>query len=527
MDPTTTRLEGFLLKRGKVARGWKKRWFQLGDRDLSRLYYSEEKNSEKLGYIDLKVSEVRASKADSFVIEVCNADRTFQLQAANEVQFQAWLEFLRRITREASSNTEPLQQEIKRLLRVIHELSEERRLALELTNRLNEELARVTGTLNEQLNAANKRIAALEGENVQLRRAQGLETPVEVSVPPPSLSESHASNDSTHITTRPARPVLPVSGTTSFRASMRKTLRRTLELKRDEMRMASKQRLLDIESEVGLLLEELNLLHDIDGDEEDLSSDSEDRASTVQRRETGQHTESNNNNSNDNSNNNNDSNDDNHVGVSDERKLKKSTSEINLKELKHRVQSSAHQTVAIVDNVHERAATVVQQAQAEASRDIKHTTADSTRTTLESSTSEQSGHERAHSLEHGSYDEHSDEGEYGTPPSSQHPAHSPGHTSLTEPFRPRIDSQAPGKEYVAARIKSARTQWLTRDSMINHSQPVVHKPKVPLKRIDTAPSGHSFVRGVPRANTKTAAISLHSPRGVNQPVVTPSMLEDK
>lgn len=512
MDPPT-RLEGFLLKRGKVARGWRKRWFQLGDRDLSRLYYSEEKNSEKLGYIDLKVSEVRASKADSFVIEVSNADRTFQLQAANEVQFQSWLEFLRRCTREASSNTEPLQQEIKRLLRVIHELSEERRLALELTNKLNEELASVTGRLHEQLSAANKRIVTLEGENAQLRRAQGLEASSEVSVPPSAVSESVSDTHQTAAsnTSSPARPVRPVNGTNTFRASMRKTLRRTLELKRDEMRMASKQRLLDIESEVGLLLEELNLLHDIDGDEDELSSDSEDKAHdenvTNDSETSGDNTSS---------------------SASEERKLKRSTSEMNLKELKHRVQSSSHQTAAIVDNLQERAATLVQQTQAETSANNVNSTVDSKRTTLESSASESvdesSSLEKATNHEEGN-DTHT------SPSSEQHasPQNSPQNSRQlgnrsTELYRPRIDSQAPGKEYVAARIKSARTQWLTRDSMTN-VQPVVHKPKVPLKRIDTAPS-HSFVRGVPRANTKTPAIALNSPRGVNQPIVSPSMLED-
>ncbi len=480
---------------------------------------------------------MRASKADSFVIEISNADRTFQLQAANEVQFQSWYEFLRRCTREASSNTEPLHQEIKRLLRVIHELSEERRLALELTNRLNEELAGVTGRLNEQLSAANRRIAALESENAQLRRAQGLEVSAEVSVPLSSVNETPETNHSTtHSPARPVRPVQAVNTNNAFRASMRKTLRRTLELKRDEMRMASKQRLLDIESEVELLLEELNLLHDIDGDDAELS-DSEDTMDVPSGTDSATTTDSPTNNTN--------ASDE----QSDERKLKKSSSEMNLKELKHRVQSSSHQTAAIVDSLHERAATVVQQAQAEAS-DPKQQTRDNANapdstqrdstesgtsasvnnnTNVDSTTSESTAQhiERPKSLDHvtthsSDSEDHSSTQRDSTPASEQHT----GHKSLAEPYRQRIDSQAPGKEYVAARVKSARTQWLTRDSMTN-GQPGELKPKVPLKRIDTAPSGHSFVRGVPRANTKTPALALNSPRGVNQPVVTPSMLEDK
>jgi len=377
---------------------------------------------------------------------------------------------------------------------VIHELSEERKLALELTNKLNEELASVTSRFNEQLASAHTRISSLEAENLQLRRAQGLDT----EVPPSSVKEP--ANDTSQIVSnepknKTGRPTRPISTGNTFRSSMRKTLRRTLDLKREEMRVASKQRLLDIESEVGLLLEELNMLHDIDGEnepsdesDESLHADNTNKSADNTNKSTETSTPDT---------------DPSADLAGEERKLKKATSAINLKELQHRVQSSAHQTAVIVDKLHERAATVVQQAQAESGADSKQATSEIAANT-----------EELH--------DHTDSNEYADMTSSDDNTPS---DSATSP-RSRIDSQAPGKDHVAARVKSARTKWQTHDNMLNTAQPSVHKAKVPLKRIDTAPN-HSFVRGVPRANTKTPALALNSPRGVNQPVVTPSMLDDK
>lgn len=91
---------GWLLKRGEVIKGWKKRWFEI--RDGHAFYYKYPDDAKALGAIDLNPNSTRILRYDSDnislsvprnekIFRVITPKRTWILSADSEAEMNEWV----------------------------------------------------------------------------------------------------------------------------------------------------------------------------------------------------------------------------------------------------------------------------------------------------------------------------------------------------------------------------------------------------------------------------------------------------
>ena len=91
---------GWLLKRGEVIKGWKKRWFEI--RDGHAFYYKYPDDAKALGAIDLNPCSTRVVRYDTDnvsvtsprnekIFRVVTPKRTWILAAESEVEMNEWV----------------------------------------------------------------------------------------------------------------------------------------------------------------------------------------------------------------------------------------------------------------------------------------------------------------------------------------------------------------------------------------------------------------------------------------------------
>ena len=97
----TAHVEGFLKKKAvssSFSYGWKTRWFELNDRDLS---YSESKGSPPLGVGKLQagtlVSPVKNRPLSFQLVNVDGFKRPLTVQCDNEASVSLWTEEIQRV----------------------------------------------------------------------------------------------------------------------------------------------------------------------------------------------------------------------------------------------------------------------------------------------------------------------------------------------------------------------------------------------------------------------------------------------
>lgn len=93
-------MEGFLWKRGEKNKAWKERYFILED---SKLHYAKQKNSKKLGSIEILHSKISISQPDSegaragwfsFTIQPSGLGRIYILETGTDSDRQKWIDAL-------------------------------------------------------------------------------------------------------------------------------------------------------------------------------------------------------------------------------------------------------------------------------------------------------------------------------------------------------------------------------------------------------------------------------------------------
>ncbi|XP_005089147.1 PH domain-containing protein DDB_G0274775 [Aplysia californica] len=91
-EVTDTEMKGYLMKRARLSRKWKRQWFLLKNCDL---YYSEspEGNLKKITLTDADISETRVDKKQyAFRIRSKQNGRTYYIHAENELTQNSWMQ---------------------------------------------------------------------------------------------------------------------------------------------------------------------------------------------------------------------------------------------------------------------------------------------------------------------------------------------------------------------------------------------------------------------------------------------------
>ncbi|KAI8784449.1 PH domain-containing protein [Biomphalaria glabrata] len=91
-EVTDTEIKGYLMKRARLSRKWKKQWFLLKNCDL---YYSESPKGslKKIPLTDADISETRVDKKQyAFQIRSKQNGRTYYIHAENEMTQNNWMQ---------------------------------------------------------------------------------------------------------------------------------------------------------------------------------------------------------------------------------------------------------------------------------------------------------------------------------------------------------------------------------------------------------------------------------------------------
>ncbi|XP_067681714.1 interactor protein for cytohesin exchange factors 1-like [Haliotis asinina] len=93
-DFTHNELKGWLLKRGRLSRKWKKQWFQLKNCDLYYGNTSEQSSlKKKIPLTNADLSEANVDKKQyAFRIKSKENGRTYYMQAENESEQNDWMQ---------------------------------------------------------------------------------------------------------------------------------------------------------------------------------------------------------------------------------------------------------------------------------------------------------------------------------------------------------------------------------------------------------------------------------------------------
>ncbi|KAK3773603.1 hypothetical protein RRG08_022312 [Elysia crispata] len=89
---TDNEIRGFLMKRARLSRKWKKQWFLLRNSDL---YYSESPQGslKKIPLTDADISETKIDKKlYAFRIKSKQNGRTYYIHAENESTQNSWMQ---------------------------------------------------------------------------------------------------------------------------------------------------------------------------------------------------------------------------------------------------------------------------------------------------------------------------------------------------------------------------------------------------------------------------------------------------
>ncbi|BFZ11782.1 hypothetical protein BsWGS_14821 [Bradybaena similaris] len=91
-EVTDTEIKGYLMKRARLTRKWKRRWFLLKN---CNLFYSEspEGSLKKITLADADISETRVDKKKfAFRIRSKQNGRTYYIHAENELTQNSWMQ---------------------------------------------------------------------------------------------------------------------------------------------------------------------------------------------------------------------------------------------------------------------------------------------------------------------------------------------------------------------------------------------------------------------------------------------------
>ncbi|KFV21326.1 Differentially expressed in FDCP 6, partial [Tauraco erythrolophus] len=176
-DPSVSRAQGYLWKKGQLRRNWSERWFTLKPSVLS--YYMSEERKEKKGSIALdkhccvEVLPDRDGKRCMFCVKT--SSRTYEMSASDTRQRQEWTLAIQTAIRLQAEGKKSLHKDLKQKRREQREQREQRKAAKEeetqRLKQLQEEKERKLQEL-ELLKEAQRQAEILLQEEEERRRQQ-------------------------------------------------------------------------------------------------------------------------------------------------------------------------------------------------------------------------------------------------------------------------------------------------------------------------------------------------------------------